>query len=178
MNLEILKYPIGRFEKPANISESNISCWREVIASLPARLRSEVDHLNQEQLDMPYRPDGWTIRQVVHHLADSHMNAIIRLKLTWTESPATIRPYREDLWAELADSKNFDISSSLQILEGVHTRWVQLLHHLKEEDWNKYYIHPEYKTEYRLNEMTALYAWHCNHHLAHITSCKERENWS
>ncbi len=177
MNLEKLKYPIGNFEKPENISPKKIKKFIEVIKNFPIKLKQEVENLNDEQLDTQYRPDGWTIRQVVNHCADSHLNSFVRFKLALTEEFPTIKPYFEDRWAELADSKNFSISSALKIIEGIHERWVALLNSFTENDWKKSFYHPEKKRKVYLDENLALYAWHCKHHLAHITDLKKSKNW-
>jgi len=172
-----LKYPIGKFTKPETISQETLTQWIADIASFPERLKKEVSHLADAQLDTPYRPEGWTIRQVVHHCADSHINSLIRFKWALTEEKPTIKPYFEDRWAELADSKTFPIQSSIQILEGVHARWVALLSGFDNNDLQRIYIHPEHNKEFSLAEAIGLYAWHCNHHLAHITTLKKRKDW-
>jgi hypothetical protein len=165
---EQLRYPIGQFIKPDQITKDIISIWIHDIASFPERLRIEVDGLSDEQLDTPYRPEGWTIRQVIHHCADSHMNSFIRFKLALTEDHPTIKPYFEDRWADLPDSKQITVDSSLKILEGLHERWVVLLNSLTEIDLSRTFYHPENRQAIRLDENIGIYAWHCNHHLAHI----------
>jgi len=177
MNLEDLKYPIGKFEKPAIISRELIEKWIDAIATFPSRLKKEVDNLNDNQLDTPYRPDGWTIRQVVHHCADSHLNIFIRMKLVLTEETPTIKPYFEERWAELPDSKLLAIEPSIKILEGIHERWTVLLHQMTDEDFEKVFFHPEHQKTFSIVENIGIYAWHGNHHLAHITSLKTRNNW-
>lgn len=177
MNLENFKYPIGKFEKPTAISKEIISRWISDISAFPERLTNEVTHLTNEQLDTQYRPNGWTIRQVVHHCADSHMNSLIRLKLSLTEENPTIKPYYEERWAELSDSKHMPIEPSLKIIDGVHERWTNLLNNLKNEDYQREFTHPEHQKTFRLDENIGLYAWHCNHHLAHITAVKKCNNW-
>lgn len=175
--LNKLRFPIGQFVAPKIITaEMQIACISD-IESFPERLKKEVLHLSDDQLDTPYRPNGWTIRQVIHHSADSHMNALIRFKLTLTEEKPTIKPYWEHLWAELIDTKKMPIKPSINIIEGVHERWTILLRSLHREDLEKSYIHPEYNKEFKLNEAIALYAWHCNHHLAHITTIKQLKGW-
>jgi hypothetical protein len=165
---EQLRYPIGQFIKPNQITKDIISIWIHDIASFPERLRIEVDGLSDEQLDTPYRPEGWTIRQVIHHCADSHMNSFIRFKLALTEDHPTIKPYFEDRWADLPDSKQITVDSSLKILEGLHERWVVLLNSLTEIELSRTFYHPENRQAIRLDENIGIYAWHCNHHLAHI----------
>ncbi len=176
--MEKLKYPIGRFVKPEQITADHITQGIEDIASFPERLHKEVAHLSEEQLDTPYRPEGWTIRQVVHHCADSHINSIMRFKLALTEDKPTIRPYHEERWAELADSKTLDIAPSLELLNGLHTRWVVLLNSLTNNDLERTFIHPDNNQEWTVKENILNYAWHCNHHLAHITSLKARLSWT
>ena len=175
--LEILRFPIGKFIKPKVISKELIQQWIEAIESFPSKLKKEVFDLNNEQLDTVYRENGWTIRQVVHHCADSHMNSLTRFKLTLTEEKPTIKPYWEDRWAELADSKTLPIQPSLQMLEGIHARWTVLLKSLSVQDFSKTFIHPEHGKEFRVDENIGIYAWHCNHHLAHITTLKNRKHW-
>jgi len=177
MTLEETKYPIGRFEKPDIITTEILNNNIKVIELFPSRLRVEVEKLTDEQLDTQYRPDGWTIRQVVNHLADSHMNSLIRFKLALTEEKPIIKPYFEDRWGELEDSKNIPIEPALKILEGLHNRWVVLLKSLSKKDLEKSFIHPEHGKEFRLDEIIGIYAWHCNHHLAHITTLKKIKNW-
>lgn len=177
MNIEQLKFPIGKFKKPENITNEILTSWKNDIATFPLRLKKEVDNLSDNQLDTPYRPDGWTIRQVVHHCADSHINSFIRFKLAITENNPTIKPYYEERWAELTDSKYFPIEPSLKILEGIHYRWSELLDKLTNEDLEKTFTHPEHNKTFTLLENIGVYAWHCNHHLAHITTLKVRNNW-
>ena len=148
-----------------------------MIENFPEKIKSETENLSDEQLDTPYRPEGWTIRQVVHHCADSHMNAFIRLKLALSENTPTIKPYAEALWAELPDTKNLPLHSSFLILEGVHFRWTTALKNMSEKEFERSFIHPEKGKELTLHESTGMYAWHCNHHLAHITELKKRKGW-
>ena len=176
-DLDSLRYPIGKFVIPTQFSNEIIKDWIQQIASLPARLKEEVENLNDDQLDTPYRPDGWTVRQIVNHCADSHMNALLRFKLTLTEDKPIIKPYIEQLWAELQDSKNMPIAPALATVEGVHSRLVVLLKSMTEEDFDRSYIHPQYQREYKLKEVLALYAWDGSHHLAHITQLKLKMNW-
>lgn len=177
MPLEQLKFPIGKFERPSSITQEMIQKWISDISSFPARLTQEVALLTDEQLDTPYRPNGWTIRQVVHHCADSHMNSLLRFKLALTEDWPTIKPYREDLWAELTDSLEMPIQPSLLILEGIHARWTELLQSLTVKQLERVFIHPEHGKTFRIDENMGIYAWHCNHHLAHITETKKRNKW-
>ncbi|NDK55155.1 YfiT family bacillithiol transferase [Pontibacter fetidus] len=177
MTLDKLKFPIGEFEKPETITENILTNWISVIALFPEKLTSEVNNLTDSQLDTPYRPGGWTVRQVVHHCADSHINSLTRFKLALTEDNPTIKPYFEDRWAELPDSKTLPIDSSLKILEGIHARWITLLNNLTNQQLKRTFVHPEKGKALSLDEATGLYAWHCNHHLAHITTLKQRKNW-
>lgn len=177
MTLEQLKYPIGKFEQPVTITKDILSQWISDISSFPTRLKNEVNHLTDEQLDTQYRPNGWTIRQVIHHCADSHMNSLTRLKLALTEDQPTIKPYFEERWAELIDSKKMPITPALKMIEGIHERWTALLNHLTEEENSRIFIHPEHGKTFRIDENIGVYAWHCNHHLAHITEAKKHNNW-
>lgn len=173
---EKLRYPVGRHEKPAGFTGDKLQEYIRTIESFPALLAEAVSRLSREQLDTPYRPDGWTVRQVVHHCADSHMNAFIRFKLALTEEAPTIKPYYEARWAELPDSQ-VPVEISLQLLGGLHSRWTVLLKSLQPAQLAKTYIHPEHGSSFRLDEVLSLYAWHCRHHLAHVTSLKDRMGW-
>ncbi len=176
-NLDSLRFPIGKFEAPQVLTQELMDGYVKDIETFPAMLKQAVTGLNDAQLDTPYRPDGWTIRQVVHHCSDSHMNSIIRFKLALTEEEPTIKPYYEERWAELADSKSMSITAPLLLLEGLHQRWTILLRSLSTQDLQKTFIHPEHGKRFRLDENIGVYAWHGNHHLAHITSLKKRMNW-
>lgn len=175
--MEELKYPVGHYQKPNVFTKEILAEAISVIEQFPNKITQEVKDLNDEQLDTPYRPDGWTIRQVVHHCADSHINAFIRVKLALTENTPTVKPYAEALWAELADGKTLPVQPSLSIIENVHLRWVKVLKNMKDKDFDRSFIHPEKGKELSLHESTGMYAWHCNHHLAHITSLKKRKCW-
>lgn len=175
---ESLKYPIGKFECPIDFKAKDLEGYINTIETFPANLIKEVAHLNDKQLDTPYRDEGWTIRQVVHHCADSHMNSLIRFKLALTEDNPTIKPYLEDRWAELPDGKDLPISHSITLLEGLHARWAFLLRSFNATDLKRTFIHPESKRIYFLDENIGLYAWHCQHHLAHITTLKKQKNWT
>jgi hypothetical protein len=175
--LKKLQYPIGSFVMPSIVTPVHLAQWIAVIRYFPEKLRSEVNGLSDVQLDTRYRPGGWTIRQVVHHCADSHMNAFIRLKLALTEENPAIKPYMEARWAEHVDEKEGQIQTSLKILEGLHERWADFLETLNEGDWKRTFIHPEKGRALRLDENTGMYAWHCDHHLAHITTCRNRKDW-
>ncbi len=169
------RYPIGKFTFDGEITTAVIKSWVKEIEDLPRLLRAEVKNMNIEQLDTPYRPGGWTVRQVVHHLADSHMNAYIRFKLALTEENPTIKPYEEGKWAELPDSK-LPINVSLDLLDALHKRLASLLNHLSPNDLKKTFIHPK-SGEVSIGRNIGLYAWHGQHHLAHITSVSNKKNW-
>jgi hypothetical protein len=173
MELEQLKYPVGKFDFVKTISFADIPTGIETIAAFPAKLSALVHSLTPAQLATPYRPDGWTALQVVHHLADSHCNALIRFKLTLTEENPTIKPYAENKWAELADSLETPVEVSLQLITALHKRWEILLKSMKESDFDRTYFHPESQRTFPLRQVVSLYTWHCNHHYAHIESVKK-----
>ena len=177
MEIEKLKYPVGKFIPPKEFSKAKTEEWIHAIEELPGKLRETVSKLNDEQLDTPYRDGGWTVRQVVHHLVDSHLNSYIRFKLAMTEDHPTIKPYHEERWAELYEAKHAPVGVSLAMLEALHERWVLFLKNLSEEDLKRTFHHPESKRDFELRTILALYAWHGNHHLAHITSLMERKGW-
>lgn len=176
--MQELQYPIGRFKLPSVIDKTQVKKWIDVIEHFPNQLRIETNHLSEEQLNTSYRPGGWTVRQLVNHCADSHMNAFIRFKLALTEENPLITAYKQDEWANLTDSKAIPIDASLKIIEGLHARWTMLLHGFSAADLKRTYIHPEKGREVKLEEALANYAWHCEHHLAHIVSLKKRMGWS
>jgi hypothetical protein len=177
LELEQLKYPIGHFVKPATINPLLVKDWIAQIESLPVNLSDLVIPLSKEQLDTPYRPGGWTVRQVVHHLADSHHHSYIRFKWALTEDRPVIKPYLEKEWAMLFDAVSAPIDLSLKHLEAVHAKLVYLLKGLSEEDLMKTFIHPVGNSETTLKENIGRYAWHGNHHFAHIKSLLELSNW-
>jgi hypothetical protein len=171
-----LKHPIGRFSfQPPSTAEQR-QAWIAEIADAPAKLRAAVAGLNEEQLNTPYRDGGWTVRQVIHHVPESHMNAYIRFKLALTENEPTIKPYDEAAWAETADVRETPIEVSLALLENLHKRWVVLLRSMSDADFSKQFRHPELGVV-PLEKNLALYAWHGKHHVAHITSLRERKQW-
>lgn len=172
-DIEKLKYPIGKFQKPQNIDRNTIEGWIKTIEAFPKKLSDETKDLTEQELEKQYRPNGWTIKQVVNHCADSHINSLIRFKLALTEDIPTIKTYSENLWAELSDSKYLSIKSSLKILEGLHERWINLLKSLSEKDFEKAFIHPETQERISLKTNLGIYAWHCEHHLAHVINAKK-----
>ena len=174
--LHTLKFPIGEYKKIVSPSKEQLVAFISDIHLFPQRLREAAESLTQAQLDTVYRPDGWTIRQVIHHCADSHMNSFIRFKLALTENNPIIKPYWEDRWAELVDSK-MAIEFSLHILDGLHLRWTALLDSLTDEELKREFKHPEHSTPFKIDEYIGMYSWHSNHHLAHITELKKREGW-
>ena len=172
-----LRYPVGSFEFDGDVSPRARERRMGEIAELPARLRQAVAGLTPEQLDTPYRPGGWTVRQVVHHLPDSHLNAYARIRLALTEEEPTIRPYEEARWAELPDARSGPIEPSLALLDSLHQRWLLLLRQLRDADFGRRYRHPEHGRLFALDEALAQYAWHGRHHVAHITSLGRRMSW-
>jgi hypothetical protein len=173
---EELKYPIGKF-KALTIEASDYPALIEQLATLPGKVRAAVAGLNEQQLDTPYREGGWTLRQVVHHLPDSHMNAYIRFKLAITENRPSIKPYREDLWAECEEAKHSPIEDSLDLLDALHRRWVAFLRTLEPGDFLNTYYHPANDKEYDLGVVLSLYVWHGEHHLAHINETIKNRGW-
>jgi hypothetical protein len=173
-----LRYPIGPFQFDGDVTTRTREQRIAEIAAAPAHLRRAIAGLTPAQLDTPYRPGGWTVRQVIHHLPDSHLNAYTRIKLALTEEEPTIRPYEEARWAELPDARTGPVEPSLQLLESLHQRWLLLLGQLRTSDFERPYRHPEHGRIFRVDEAIALYAWHGRHHVAHITSLRHRMGWS
>lgn len=171
-----LRFPTGKFQRPASLDAAARARAIEIVAGTPAKLRDAVRGLTDEQVETPYRPGGWTVRQVVHHVPDSHLNAYCRFKLALTENEPTIKPYNESAWAELPDVKAVPISTSLTLLDVVHERWTAILRGMKPNDFERYLIHPESGRQ-TLDQMLALYAWHGPHHIAHITALRQRNGW-
>lgn len=167
-DLEKLKFPIGEFQKPDLISENDLKNWITTIENFPAEIKKRTENLSINELNWIYRPNGWKIKQVVHHCADSHINSFVRFKLALTEEIPIIKPYEEQEWAELNDGISDDVSASIQIIEGVHARWVLLLKSFGEQELKRQFIHPANNKTSTLEETIGVYAWHCNHHLAHI----------
>lgn len=172
-----LRYPIGTFQPPEAYTSKYIDEHISVIEHFATSMKQTVAGLSDAQLDTPYRPDGWTIRQVVNHCADSHMNCLIRFKLALTEDTPTIRPYYEDRWAELEDTKQMDIAPALMMLEGIHVRWGVLLRSLSQADLKCTFVHPEMGRAISLEEAIGMYSWHCRHHISHIGQLKLRKGW-
>ena len=174
-----LRYPIGRFTGlDGEVTPARRSAWITEIGDLPGQLRLAVTGLNDAQFNTPYRPDGWTVRQVVHHVPDSHLNAYVRCKLALTEDNPTIKPYEEARWAELPDTRETRIGVSLMLLEAVHRRWVILMRALADDQWSRTFVHPEHPKPLSLDWMLAQYAWHGKHHTAQVTRLREREGWT
>jgi hypothetical protein len=171
-----LRYPIGKFHYEGPPSDEQKNKFIDDIAATPANLRAAVQGLSAQQLDTPYRPEGWTVCQLAHHVPDSHLNAYVRFKLALTEDEPTIKPYAEDKWAKLADTAATPVEVSLTLLDSLHTRWVLLLRSLKEDDWKRTFRHPEMGLM-PLEKNLALYAWHGRHHVAHITSLRQQNGW-
>ena len=169
------RFPIGEFVFAGELDESEREAAIDAIEATPAELRLAVAGLNESELDTPYREGGWTVRQVVHHLPDSHMNSLIRFKLGLTEDTPTVRTYREELFAELADART-EVEGSIRLLEALHERWVLLLRGLEPGDWRRAIRHPDFGLM-RLDHLLAFYAWHGRHHVAHILSLRERQGW-
>jgi len=171
-----LRYPVGPFEFAGSLSRGQREILIDQIAATPEKMRTAVAGLSDEQLNTPYRPEGWTVRQVVHHVPESHMNSYVRFKLAITEEEPTIKPYFEDRWAQLDDANQAPVGLSLDLLDALHGRWVWFLRSLKDADFQRTFRHPELGTV-SLDKNIALYAWHGRHHVAHITSLRERMGW-
>lgn len=171
-----LRYPVGKFEKRASITAADRRAMIGIIAEAPRQLRAAVSGLNDHQLDTPYREGGWTVRQVAHHVPDSHLNAYIRLKLALTEERPTIKPYEEARWAELPDSRDVPVEVSLNLLDAVTARWVTIMNAMREEDFARTLVHPDHGPV-DLDWLVQMYAWHSRHHVAHITTLRDRNGW-
>ena len=174
--MEDLRFPVGKFHYDGSPNDQQKQAFLNEVEQTPAKLRAAVKGLSDSQLDTPYRPEGRTVRQVVHHVPDSHLNAYIRFKLGLTEDDPTIKPYAEDRWAELSDTKATPIEVSLTLLDSLHDRWVRLLRALTPEQWKRTFRHPE-MGPMTLEMTLALYAWHGRHHVAHITELRKRMSW-
>lgn len=171
-----LRYPIGKYE-PQPFSNELKEQWLADLKFLPSMLEKAVLNLDEAHLNTAYRDGGWTLKQVVHHIADSHINAYCRFKLGLTEDNPTIKPYEEKLWAEMQDTQNLPVNISLTLLHALHARWVEILKDLNEQEWHRTIFHPEQKKEISLWFLLGMYAWHSRHHTAHINSLKERMGW-
>lgn len=174
--MDDLSYPVGKFSFPESVSAQELDRFMDEIEAAPSRFRAAVAGLDDAQLDTPYRPGGWTVRQVAHHVPDSHMNSYIRYRLALTEDEPTIKPYEQGLWAELVDARSMPVEPSLVLLESLHARWVPLLRSLSDAEWKRTFRHPELGLV-RLDQNAALYAWHGRHHVAHVTRLRERNGW-
>ena len=170
------KFPIGKYE-PQPFSENQKEAWLNDIKFLPQSLEYAVLNLDAAQLNTPYRDGGWKVKEVVHHVADSHINAYCRFKLGLTENNPTIRPYEQDLWAQLSDSQNLPVNISLTLLHALHTRWYEILRNMGDADWNRTIVHPEHGKTFTLWHLLGMYAWHGKHHTAHITTLREKMGW-
>ena len=170
------RYPIGKYE-PKPFSEQQKQAWLLDLQFLPEALERAINNLDEAQLNTPYRDGGWTVKQLVHHVADSHMNAYIRFKLGLTEDKPTIKPYEEQDWALLADNDLVPINVSLTLLHALHLRWVATIKDLTEEQWTRLVVHPAANREMSIWFLLGLYAWHGNHHVAHITTLRENKQW-
>lgn len=171
------QYPIGKYvEQP--FSEKQLQEWLNDIRFLPENLEHAVLNLDEAQLETPYRDGGWTVKQLVHHVADSHMNAYIRFKLGLSEENPTIKPYNQDAWAQMPDTKNLPINLSFTILHAVHRRWYEILINITPEQWNRTVVHPEYNKQMTLWHLLGMYAWHSRHHTAHVNNLRERMGWN
>jgi len=171
-----LSYPIGQYV-PQPFSERQKQDWINDIKFLPHSLEQAVLNLDEAQLETPYRDGGWAVKQLVHHVADSHINAYCRFKLALTEDNPTIKPYEQDLWANLADTKNLPINVSLTLLHALHARWYEVLKNIRDDEWERTVFHPEHKTQLSLWYLLGSYAWHGLHHTAHITELRKRKGW-
>jgi hypothetical protein len=177
MELEELQYPIGRFSRSFDVTSELREQRLRVIEATPAELHRVVAGLTDEQLDTPYRAEGWTVRQVVHHYADDHMNSYIRFKLALTEETPTIKPYSEPLWGDLPDARRMPVEPSLALLAGLHERWIAAWRALALADWSRAFIHPRSGLAVSLDTLAAQYDWHGRHHVAQIRALRERSGW-
>jgi len=175
--LEQLRYPIGRYEKATHFDPADLTEWLGVLRALPLWMDACIENLDEPQLHTPYRPGGWTIQQVVHHVADSHLNAYIRLKLALTSDNPTISPYDENAWALLPDVTSVPVNISVTMLHTIHRRLVAVLEHMEGNDWHRTYYHPQHQRTFPLWEMVALYVWHSRHHTEHIRQLRDRMGW-
>lgn len=175
--LDNLRYPIGQFIAPDPVTEELLNNYISDIENFPENLKELVSGLSEDQLNTRYRENGWTVRQVIHHIADSHMNAFIRFKLALTEDMPTVKPYFEDKWAELGDYISTPPEVSLMLIDALHCRWINLLRSMNKKDFESIFFHPEYGQEFSLAEIAGMYSWHGKHHYAHINELIKRMNW-
>lgn len=175
--MEQLMYPVGRYVTSSEFTPDLLTEWTNVLRALPSWMDACIENLDEQQLKVSYREGGWTIQQVVHHVADSHMNAYIRLKLALTEDNPTIKPYDQDAWAEMIDTKSLPVNLSVTLLHALHRRMVAIIENMQPADFMRTYYHPEYKRSFPLWEMVATYAWHSRHHTEHIKQLRLRMNW-
>ena len=174
--MEDPRYPIGKYEAQP-YSEKQLEGWLNDIKFLPQHLENSILNLDDAHLNTPYRDGGWTVKQLVHHVADSHMNAYIRFKLALTEDNPVIKTYREELWAEMADTRNLPVNISLTLLHALHSRWYEILKNISVEDYQRTVFHPEHKKEMTLWFLLGMYAWHSRHHVAHVTELRKKQAW-
>ncbi|MFT3680049.1 MAG: putative metal-dependent hydrolase [Ferruginibacter sp.] len=174
--MDNLSFPIGKYE-PKPFSEQQLKEWIIDIQFLPQHIENAITNLDETQLDTPYRPGGWTVKQLVHHVADSHMNAFIRFKLGLTEDNPTIKPYEQDEWVKMADVQNIPVNVSVTLLHALHTRWTAVVKNISGAEWDRTVVHPEHGRQMTLWFLLGMYAWHSRHHTAHITSLRERMKW-
>ena len=175
--LELLRYPIGRFIAPETYTEAGTKSWIAIIEILPSWLDSLIENLDEAHLQTAYRPGGWTVQQVIHHMADSHMNAFVRVKLALTEDVPTVKPYDEQKWAETAEIETVPVNVSITLLHALHRRWAALLRSFTAAEWERTYFHPESGEQVPLWRITAMYAWHCRHHMEQVRSLRNRSGW-
>ncbi|MEO0470108.1 MAG: YfiT family bacillithiol transferase [Bacteroidota bacterium] len=177
ITLESLRYPIGRYQPPAEILDSDCATWLQELKDLPIQIAEAVSGLDDQQLDTPYREGGWTLRQVVHHVADSHVNGYIRFRWTLTEDTPAIKAYAQDPWSGLHDAQTAPIGMSLDLLTSLHQRWAILINQFETKDWDRRFYHPESEKEFDLRITLGLYAWHGQHHVAQILALRSEKNW-
>jgi uncharacterized damage-inducible protein DinB len=177
VNMDDVRYPVGKFDRRDRLTPGERSAMIEAVAEAPARMRDAVRSLDAAKLDAPYREGGWTVRQVVHHVPDSHMNAYLRFKWALTEERPTIKPYDEAEWAKLSDSQDTPVETSLTMLEALHDRWVRLMRKMTDADFKRVLLHPEHAGEMTLDSMLGLYEWHGRHHVGHVTALRKRSGW-
>ena len=175
--IEQLKYPIGKFDIPQHITSEEIKKWITDISELPEKLNKAVRSLSKEQLDTPYRPEGWTLKQLVHHIADSHMSALLRFKWSLTEDEPTIKAYDEKAFADLYDSKFTPVEISLNFISALHAKWLILLENMSATDFERSFVHPQTGSRFKLKEILGHYSWHGKHHYAHLENLLKRKGW-